>query len=142
MNKNRLFLSMLWRSFFIQAIWNFERLQNIGFVYGLLPFFRYLYPDPGERREVLLRHIGFFNTHPYMVSMIFGMVASLEEDLRDGKPVNRDQLVTLKNNIAGPLAAIGDTFFWATWRPFTVLLGVSLILFFHSYNNVYGTWLA
>lgn len=142
MKRKRVFVSILIRSFFVQAIWNFERLQNVGFAFSLLPFFRMLYPDPAKRREVLLRHIGFFNTHPYMVSMIFGIVASLEEDIKEGKDVRPDDLVTLKNNIAGPLAAIGDTFFWATWRPFTVLLAVSLVLIFNRLSNFAGTWLA
>jgi PTS system mannose-specific IID component len=140
--KNSSFYLVHLRSFFVQALWNFERLQNVGFAYGILPFLRKLYPDPVKRREVLLRHLSFFNTHPYMINIVFGMVASLEEDMVAGKPVIPEQIDVLKNNMAGPLAAIGDTFFWGTWRPFTILVSVSLVLFFIRANNFLGTWMA
>lgn len=141
MKEKRLIFSMLWRSLFIQSIWNFERLQNIGFVFGLSPLLKSLYPDPVKRKEALIRHCGFFNTHPYMVNIIFGLVATLEEDKEHGKDVSSEEIVTLKHNMAGPLAAIGDTFFWATWRPFCAILAVSLVLFFFRTRNFYGTWL-
>jgi len=131
MIKRSVLFSVLLRSYFIQALWNFERMQNIGFLFGALPLLRSLYPDPGERKAALLRHINYFNTNPYMVSIIFGMVASFEEDIKSGKTSQPDQVNVLKNNMAGPLAAIGDTFFWTTWRPFSVLaaIGAALVLF-------------
>ncbi len=135
MKSNRVLFSVFWRSFFIQALWNFERLQNIGFAYGMLPILRSLYPDPQKRREALLRHTNYFNTHPYMVNLIFGMVASLEQDVAEGKTPNPEQITIFKNNMAGPLAAIGDTFFWATWRPFSVLVAVSTALFLFRYGS-------
>jgi mannose/fructose/N-acetylgalactosamine-specific phosphotransferase system component IID len=130
------------RSFFIQAVWNFEQLQNIGFAFGILPVLRKLYPDKGARAEVLQRHLNFFNTHPYMVNIIFGLVASLEEELKEGKPIKPEIIDALKNNMAGPLAAIGDTFFWATWRPFVAVVAASLIVFFNKSGDFAGTWLA
>ena len=66
MNKKNIFL----RTFFLQALWNFERLQNVGFLYILYPVLKKLYPDKEKRKEALLRHIGFFNTNPYMVTII------------------------------------------------------------------------
>jgi len=138
MKSNRVILSVFFRSFFLQALWNFERLQNVGFAYGMLPILRVLYPDPGKRKDALIRHLNYFNTHPYMVSIIFGLSASLEQDIADGKPVEGEQLSILKNNLAGPLAAIGDTFFWATWRPFSVLLAISVALLLLKYGSFSG----
>jgi mannose/fructose/N-acetylgalactosamine-specific phosphotransferase system component IID len=60
--KKTTFMAVYWRSFFLQALWNFERLQNVGFAFGMLPIFRLLYPEPAQRRDVLLRHLSFFNT--------------------------------------------------------------------------------
>jgi PTS system mannose-specific IID component len=140
--KKTTFMAVYWRSFFLQALWNFERLQNVGFAFAMLPIFRLLYPEPAQRRDALLRHLSFFNTHPYMVNIVFGMVASMEEDMRDGRQVSPGQIDVLKNNMAGPLAAIGDTFFWGTWRPFTILLSIGLTLFFYRSSNFFGTWLA
>ena len=135
MKNTRLVLSVFWRSFFIQALWNFERMQNIGFAFGILPILRSIYPDPAKRKEALLRHLNFFNTHPCMVNLIFGMIASLERGIAEGKPMKPQQLDIIKNNVAGPLAAIGDTFFWATWRPFSVLIAVSAALFLFKFGS-------
>jgi PTS system mannose-specific IID component len=142
MKEKRIIFSMLWRSLFVQAIWNFERLQNIGFAFGLLPLLKTLYPDREKRKEALIRHTGFFNTHPYMANIIFGLVATMEEDKVNGGPITDDEIVVLKHNMAGPLAAIGDTFFWATWRPFVAILTTGLILIFFRYRSFYGTWFA
>lgn len=142
MNTMHTGLSVFLRSFFLQGLWNFEGLQNVGFAYGLYPFLVRLYPDPAVRRIVLLRHLGFFNTHPYMVSIVFGMIASMEEDIAAAPQSSPEAISVLKNNMAGPLAAIGDTFFWATWRPFVALITITLILLFHKFNNYYGAWFA
>ena len=39
------------RTFFVQSLWNFERLQNIGFLYVLYPVFKKLYPDKNKRKD-------------------------------------------------------------------------------------------
>ncbi len=77
MIKNFIFL----RTFFLQALWNFERLQNIGFLYILYPVIKSLYKDKEERKKVLLRHIGFFNTNPYMANIIIAMVINAENNI-------------------------------------------------------------
>jgi mannose/fructose/N-acetylgalactosamine-specific phosphotransferase system component IID len=113
------FFSSFIRSFFVQAAWNFERMQNVGFAYVILPLIRGLYPEKGDRLKVIQRHLGFFNTHPYMVGVILGIVADMEKDRFKENKVTEEEIILIKTNMAGPLAAIGDTFFWATWKPFS-----------------------
>ena len=36
--------SVFWRSFPLQASFNYERMQNVGFCYSLLPVLKRLYP--------------------------------------------------------------------------------------------------
>lgn len=138
MKGKRVFVTVFFRSFLLQTLWNFERMQNIGFLYGIYPILKKIYPDRELRKEALLRHIGFFNTHPYMVNTIFGMVAAMEKDASEGK-ISTDEVVKTKNNIAGPLAAIGDSFFWATWLPFVVILTISLVIFLWDKPSIRGT---
>ena len=76
------------RTFFVQSLWNFERLQNIGFLYVLYPVFKKLYPDKNKRKEVLLRHIGFFNTNPYMANIVFAMIINAESEIASGRSKN------------------------------------------------------
>src|SRR5512137_2603208 len=77
------------RSLLHQASWNFERMQNLGFAYQLLPGLRRLYggePPPG----VLQRQIDYFNTHPYLASWVCGTMLRLEEKQLAGEAVTVD----------------------------------------------------
>lgn len=141
-DSNKLMMTIFFRSFFLQSLWNFERMQNAGFVFGLFPLIKQLYPDPEKRKEVLLRHMEFFNTNPYIVNIIFGLIAAMERDLSAGKNVDPKEISAIKANTAGPLAAIGDKFFWANWRPFTALAAMCFILFFRNSHTLLADWTA
>ena len=138
MIKNFIFL----RTFFLQALWNFERLQNIGFLYILYPVFKSLYKDKEQRKQALLRHIGFFNTNPYMVSIIIAMVINSETDIASGKETNIRKPEMIKSVMAGPTAAIGDSFFWGTWRPFVSFVSILMIILSMNMFSVSLLWIA
>jgi len=129
------------RSFFLQSLWNFEQMQNVGFAFCILPLLKMFYPDPAKRYEALQRHLGFFNTHPYMVSIILGLTMSMEKDHASGQGAKVEEILSIKRNMAGPLAAIGDNFFWGTWRPFVGLLAVGLAVVFFGNRSLNGSWL-
>jgi PTS system mannose-specific IID component len=135
-------VDIFWRSFFLQALWNFERMQNVGFVFALMPLLKALYPDREKRKKAILRHMEFFNTNPYMVNIIFGLVSSMEEEAVERNSEEFKDIDAIKINTAGPLAAIGDKFFWATWRPFCALVSIVLIFVFYYDQSFDGTWLA
>ncbi len=117
---------VLVRAFLIQAWWNFHRMQNVGFLFSLWPVLKRLYPDKRERRDVAFRHLEFFNTHPCMANVVLGVVAGLEQEHVRRGAVSRDQIHSVKEYMAGPLAALGDTIFWAAWRPFSAILAVAI----------------
>jgi PTS system mannose-specific IID component len=118
-----------WRSLFLQAAWNYGRLQNLGWAFCVAPALKQLYPEPKERAEALKRHLEFFNTHPYMVGYVLGAALKAEEEAAaasgEEKKTKEAQVSALKLGLAGPLAAVGDTFYWATLRPAAALLGVA-----------------
>ena len=128
------FLSLFWRSLFIQALWNFEGLQNAGFLFVIFPAVKKLYADRGKRKEVLLRHIEFFNTQPYMASLIIGLVVKMEEENSQRGLGSSEEISTVKKNMAGPLAAMGDTLFWGTFRPLAAILTSGLMLLSFKVN--------
>ena len=138
MNKKIIFL----RTFFLQALWNFERLQNVGFLYILYPVLKNLYPNKEKRKEVLLRHIGFFNTNPYMVTVIVAMVLNAEKEISIGKEKNLKRPETIKSLMAGPIAAIGDYFFWGTLRPFVSFITILLIILSLNLFNIDYLWIS
>lgn len=138
MIKNFVFL----RTFFLQALWNFERLQNIGFLYILYPVLKGLYPDKEKRKEVLLRHLGFFNTNPYMVNIIVAMVINCETNIASGKENNLKKPEMIKSLMAGPVAAVGDSFFWGTWRPVVSFIAILITILSMSMFSLNYFWIA
>jgi mannose PTS system EIID component len=117
------------RSLFIQAAWNRRGMQNLGFAYAIDPALRALYPGLEQRREALSRHLGFFNCHPYTAAAILGGAIHHEEKVAAGlEPPGTP--VAYKATLQGPLAAIGDGFFWTALRPlFGALAAVGALLF-------------
>ena len=115
-------LRMFWRSFLLQASWNFEKFQNMGFFYLILPGLRSLYGDdlPADIRQ---RHGSYFNTHPYFAPLVAGTILRLEARRFAGEELTVDA-ETYKNMVMAPLAAMGDALFWGGVRPLAALLGL------------------
>ena len=138
-------LSIWWRSTFIQGSWNYERMQNGGWAFSLIPAIKKLYKTKEERSAALTRHLEFFNTHPYVASPIIGVTLALEEDRAHGAQVDDVTIQGVKVGMMGPLAGIGDPVFWFTVRPILGALGASLamagnilgpIIFFLGWNII------
>jgi PTS system mannose-specific IID component len=108
---------VFWRCLFLQAAWNRRGMQNLGFAYAIDPALRALYPEPERREEALRRHLGFFNCHPYMAAAIVGGAVHHEEKVASGAEPGAQPL-QYKQTLQGPLAALGDGFFWTALRPF------------------------
>jgi PTS system mannose-specific IID component len=130
------------RSLLLQASWNRRGMQHLGFAYALWPALARLYPDPQARARALDRHLGFFNTHPYMAAAILGGVLRAEERIALGQ-ASESTVAAYKGALAGPFAAIGDGFFWTALRPAAALLAIaaslwagvwSLLILLAAYN--------
>ena len=121
-------ISVWWRSTFIQGSWNYERMQNGGWAYTMIPAIKRLYKTKEDRAAALKRHLEFFNTHPYVASPIIGVTLALEEERANGAPVDDTAIQGVKVGMMGPLAGIGDPVFWFTVRPILGALGASLAL--------------
>jgi PTS system mannose-specific IID component len=120
-------LAVAGRTFFLQACWNFQRMQNLGFAFAMHPVIRKLAQNREQQVRYLKRHLEFFNTHPYCASLILGVVSKAEEELVRNQEQDSDSPNRLKVGMMGPLAALGDTVFWAMLKPATALVGVSLV---------------
>lgn len=116
------FLSMYLRSFLLQASWNFEKLQNLGFYYMILPGLRNIYGDDVPE-DVRRRHTDYFNTHPYFAPLVAGTTLRLEAGSYVGEESSVDA-ETYKNMVMAPFAAMGDALFWGGARPLAALIGL------------------
>lgn len=121
-------VSIWWRSTFIQGSWNYERMQNGGWAFSMIPAIKRLYQSKEDRAAALERHLEFFNTHPYVASPIIGVTLALEEERANGVPVDDKAIQGVKVGMMGPLAGIGDPMFWFTVKPILGALAASLAL--------------
>lgn len=137
--------SVALRSTFLQGSWNYERMQNGGWCFAMIPALRKLYTTKEEQSAALKRHLEFFNTHPYVAAPIMGVTLALEEERANGAPVDDVAIQGVKIGMMGPLAGVGDPVFWFTVRPILGALGASLamtgsilgpILFFVLFNVI------
>ncbi|NRE64113.1 PTS mannose/fructose/sorbose transporter family subunit IID [Enterococcus faecium] len=121
-------VSVWWRSTFLQGSWNYERMQNGGWAFSMIPAIKKLYKTKKDRAAALERHLEFFNTHPYVASPIIGVTLALEEERANGAPVDDVTIQGVKVGMMGPLAGIGDPVFWFTVKPILGALAASLAM--------------
>lgn len=136
---NRMFL----RSLSLEASYNYERQQALGFAFMMIPALQRLYSTPEARAVALKRHLEFFNTTPYVSQAIGGVAAATEEQLSLNSSSDPTTVASIKAALMGPLAGIGDSLYWGTIRLIFTGIGTSLamsgsvfgpILFFLGFN--------
>lgn len=121
-------MDVCWRHQFLQGSWNYERMQNGGWCYSIIPAIKKLYSKEEDRAAALKRHLEFYNTHPYVSAPVMGVTLALEEERANGMPVDDQTVQGVKVGMMGPLAGVGDPVFWFTVRPILGALGASLAL--------------
>ena len=126
--------SVCLRHQFLQGSWNFERMQNGGWAFAILPALKELYPQPEEYQLAVKRHLAFYNTHPYVSAPIMGIILSLEERKAHGEDISDQAIQDMKVGLMGPLAGVGDPVFWFTIRPILAAVCAALALS----KNIFG----
>lgn len=138
-------MSVAWRHQFLQGSWNYERMQNGGWCYSIIPAIKKLYPNKEDKVAALKRHMEFYNTHPYVSAPVMGVTLALEEECANGAEINDTAIQGVKVGMMGPLAGVGDPVFWFTLRPILGALGASLalsgniigpLIFFFAWNII------
>ncbi|HZJ87122.1 MAG TPA: PTS system mannose/fructose/sorbose family transporter subunit IID [Erysipelothrix sp.] len=105
---------MVWRSLFLQASFNFERMQAAGWLYGILPALEKIHTNEDDLSASMTHNLEFFNTHPFLVTFVMGLVISLEQEKADIPTIRAVRVAAM-----GPLGGIGDALFWFTLIPIT-----------------------
>jgi len=111
-----------WRSLALQAAWNHQRMQNLGLLHVLAPWSYRRQLDPDQRRLLARRHLGYFNTNPYLAPFILGGLVRLEDEHLDGGPVSEHLIAGFRDSLSRACGALGDELVWLGARPATVLL--------------------
>ena len=106
---------MVLRSLNLQASFNYERMQAAGWLYCILPGLEKIHADNKEDLELSIEHnLEFFNTHPFLVTFVMGIILSLEQQKADIETIRAVRVAAM-----GPLGGIGDAIFWFTLVPIT-----------------------
>lgn len=121
-------MSVALRHQFLQGSWNYERMQNGGWAFSMIPTIKKLYSNKEDQIAALKRHLEFYNTHPYVSAPVMGVTLALEEGRANGEPIDDVAIQGVKVGMMGPLAGVGDPVFWFTIRPILGALGASIAL--------------
>lgn len=113
--------AMFWRSLAVQGAWNYPRMQGLGFLFILVPWLRKVKKERFEK--ACLRHLGYFNTHPFLAGYVAGVVARMEEEGKEKESIRA------RESLMGPLGALGDGLFWARLRPAAIFMALVVSLF-------------
>ena len=129
-------------SMFLQASFNYERMQAGGFLCSQLPALKKIYKDDKEGLSAAMKdNLEFINTHPNLVGFLMGLLISMEEAHAD-----RNTIKGLKLALFAPIAGICDAIFWFTILPIVAGISASMaiegsvvgpIIFFLTYVVIY-----
>lgn len=103
---------MVLRSLFLQGSFNYERMQAAGWLYGILPGLEKIHTNKEDLSASMEHNLEFFNTHPFLVTFVMGIVLSLEQQKADIPTIRAVRVAAM-----GPLGGIGDAIFWFTLVP-------------------------
>lgn len=121
-------MKVFWRSFTMEWSWNYERQCNMSYAYSIMPIIKKLYKTDEQRADAIKRHLEFFNTTPHISTLILGITAAMEESNANSEHFDTSSINNIKVGLMGPLAGIGDSFFWGTLRVIATGIGTSLSL--------------
>ena len=120
---------MVWRSLNLQGSFNMERMQANGWLYSILPGLEKIHTDKEDLAASMSHNLEFFNTHPFLVTFVMGIVLSLEQNKVDIPTIRAVRVAAM-----GPLGGIGDAIFWLTLIPITAGITANMSLS----GNIFG----
>lgn len=139
---------MVWLSCFLQASFNYERMQACGWLWSMLPGLQKIHTNKEDLKASMAHNLDFLNTHPFLVTFVMGIVLSLEQVKADTQTIR-----SVRISAASPLGGIGDALFWLTLVPITagltaniamrgnILGAILFLLIFNVFQFVIRWWL-
>lgn len=117
------------RHYQLLGCFNYERQMSTGYAWTMMPVIRKLYAgDEDKLQEGYKRHLEFFNCATTPSPFIIGISCAMEEQYANAPDGEFDptSINAVKAALMGPLAGIGDSFFWGTFRVMGVGIGAPL----------------
>ncbi|MGB9617138.1 MAG: PTS system mannose/fructose/sorbose family transporter subunit IID [Desulfomonilaceae bacterium] len=111
------------RSFFLETLWNYQKMQNVGFVFAMYPALKKLFSGGDALQAAVSRNLELVNTHPSMGPLLMGLTLLLEKE-RDCA----EDVMTYRRAFMTALAAQGDHIFWGVIKPLAAVVGAAATL--------------
>ena len=123
-------MGVFWRSWRQDAVWNFERQQNLGSAYTMSRVVGKLYADdPEKRARALQRHVEFMAITPHLSTLLYGILTAMEEENANNPDFDETSISAVRASLMGPIAGIGDSLIWVPYvSSLQVLLFLSLLM--------------
>lgn len=121
-------LDVFFRSFCVEASFNYERMQGLGYAFTMSNINKKLYKNKEERSRALRRDTEMFNTAPWLCTLIFGIGCAMEERRAQDPNFDEESLSAVKVGMMGPIAGIGDSIYWGTLRVIAGSIGATMMV--------------
>jgi fructoselysine/glucoselysine PTS system EIID component len=128
------FWKVFFRSCTLDSSWNYERQQNLAYCYMMIPILKRLYTKKEDMAAALKRHLEFMSCTPHIVSLLGGITGAMEEENAKDPNFDSSSISAVKTSLMGPMAGIGDSFFWGTLLTIAIGIAVS----FSSQGSIIG----
>lgn len=128
------FWKVFFRSCTLDSSWNYERQQNLSYCYMMIPILKRLYTKKEDMAAALKRHLEFMSCTPHIVSLLCGITGAMEEENAKDPDFDSSSISAVKTSLMGPMAGIGDSFFWGTLLTIAIGIAVS----FSSEGSIIG----
>lgn len=124
----RLAWSVFWRGMASQCSQSNERMMGNGFMFALEKPLRALISDDDAFFGTLKHMSAPFNMTPHLAPYVFGIAWRFERDRARGVACDAAALHDIVTMLASSLSAVGDAWFWGTFRAISLAVGAALAL--------------
>lgn len=116
------------RHYQLLGCFNYERQMSTGYAYTMMPALKELYKDdPEGLKAAVKRHLEFYNCATSTSPFLIGLTCAMEEqNASEPEEYDAGSITSVKAALMGPLAGIGDSFFWGTFRVIGAGIGAPL----------------
>ena len=120
--------SVFLRSYQALGCYTYDKQQGIAYLRAMTPALEKLYPEHDDLVEAMKRHNTMFNTTCAFVPFCLGISCAMEEEYANDEnhEMNPESIGAVKIALMGPLAGIGDSFFWGTFRMIACGVGAPM----------------
>ena len=139
--------SVFFRSYLLQGFWNYAQMQNIGALFALTPALKDIYQNDAEGlRRAVARNLEAFNTNPVLSTYSLGALMGQERRIAAAPPIpepahfvavsapassrhnEEREYRIIRAGTANTAASLGDRLFWATLKPLSLVLCLTILL--------------